>query len=92
LLQNLIIEEKTVIGDFDRLSASNTKDAAALAAWGEAEGDDLSDVLSQTRSMLDCLSEAYGCYAGRCTGIRQRLKTSTPSFLFLFESVCLVAQ
>lgn len=54
-LQTLINEEKSVLTAHDKLSTDTGKAATALAAWGNSEGQDLSDVLTKAGDMLGLL-------------------------------------
>ena len=54
-LQTLINEEKTVLIAHDKLSTDTQRAASALSAWGNSEGQDLSDVLTKAGDMLGLL-------------------------------------
>jgi len=54
-LQTLINEEKGVLTAHDRLANETSKASTALAAWGNSEGQDLSDVLTKAGEMLGLL-------------------------------------
>lgn len=55
LLQTLINEEKSILTMHERLANDTSKGANALAAWGNSEGQDLSDVLTKAGEMLGLL-------------------------------------
>ena len=54
-LQTLIAHEKSVLTSHDKLSQDTGKAATALTAWGNSEGQDLSDVLTKAGDMLGLL-------------------------------------
>lgn len=55
LLQTLINDEKSVLTSHDRLAKDTSAASTSLAAWGNSEGQDLSDVLTKAGEMLGLL-------------------------------------
>ncbi|KAJ2912815.1 hypothetical protein MD484_g7595, partial [Candolleomyces efflorescens] len=74
-LQDLITAEKTVIIALQKLGSDYSKAAEALRAWGQAEGDDLGDILNASTALLAQFSSALSQYAAHGHTIRDTLKS-----------------
>ncbi|CDO70616.1 hypothetical protein BN946_scf184748.g13 [Trametes cinnabarina] len=73
-LQDLITAEKGIMNSLQRLSADFTKAAEALKIWGLGEGDDLSDTLSASTTLLLHFSSALAVYASHEVTVREHMK------------------
>lgn len=73
-LQDLIAAEKTVLASLQRLSLDFAKAADAMRTWAISEEDDLSDILSSSRTLLTHFSGALSRYSSIQNVIRDNMK------------------
>lgn len=73
-LQDLIAAEKTVLASLQRLSSDFSKAADAMRTWAISEGDDLSDILSSSRTLLAHFSGALNRYSSIQNVVRDNMK------------------
>lgn len=73
-LQDLIAAEKTVLASLQRLSLDFAKAADAMRTWAISEEDDLSDILSSSRTLLAHFSGALSRYSSIQNVIRDNMK------------------
>ncbi|KAG6334280.1 hypothetical protein ID866_4808 [Astraeus odoratus] len=73
-LQDLITAEKSVLLSLQKLSTDLAKASEALRAWGEGEGDDLSDVLMASATVLSHFSGALTTWASLHNTVRDSMK------------------
>ncbi|KAG0704015.1 hypothetical protein DFH29DRAFT_849617 [Suillus ampliporus] len=73
-LQDLIAAEKTVLTSLQRLSSDFSKAADAMRTWAISEGDDLSDILSSSRTLLAHFSGALNHYSSIQNVVRDNMK------------------
>lgn len=73
-LQDLIAAEKTVLASLQRLSSDFSKAADAMRTWAISEGDDLSDILNSSRTLLAHFSGALSRYSSIQNIVRDNMK------------------
>ncbi|KAG1732898.1 uncharacterized protein EDB91DRAFT_1150932 [Suillus paluster] len=73
-LQDLIAAEKTVLTSLQRLSSDFSKAADAMRTWAVSEGDDLSDILSSSRTLLAHFAGALTHYSSIQNVVRDNMK------------------
>ncbi|KAG6334281.1 hypothetical protein ID866_4809 [Astraeus odoratus] len=73
-LQDLITAEKSVLVSLQRLSNDLSKASEALRAWGQVEGDDLSDILTASTTILSHFSGALTTWASLHHTVRDNMK------------------
>lgn len=73
-LQDLIAAEKMVLASLQRLSSDFSKAADAMRTWANSEGDDLSDILNSSRTLLAHFSGALSRYSSIQNIVRDNMK------------------
>ncbi|KAG2136939.1 uncharacterized protein EDB93DRAFT_1253799 [Suillus bovinus] len=73
-LQDLITAEKSVLASLQRLSSDFLKAADSMRTWAISEGDDLSDILNSSRTLLAHFSGALNCYSSIQNIVRDNMK------------------
>ncbi|KAJ8585153.1 hypothetical protein M405DRAFT_883957 [Rhizopogon salebrosus TDB-379] len=73
-LQDLIAAEKLVLASLQKLSSDFAKAADAMRTWALSEGDDISDILGSSRTLLAHFSGALNHYSSIQNVVRDNLK------------------
>ncbi|KAI0372011.1 hypothetical protein BV20DRAFT_941050 [Pilatotrama ljubarskyi] len=73
-LQDLITAEKAILNSLQRLSADFARASEALRAWGLGEGEELTDTLSASTTLLLHFSSALAAFANHEVAIREHMK------------------
>jgi hypothetical protein len=73
-LQDLIAAEKMVLASLQKLSSDFSKAADAMRTWAISEGDDLSDILSSSKTLLAHFSGALNRYSSIQNIVRDNMK------------------
>ncbi|KAI5481694.1 hypothetical protein MNV49_002920 [Pseudohyphozyma bogoriensis] len=74
-LADLISAEKRAVEAVQRMSTERTKASFALREWGNAEGNDLGDVLTKMAMLFDYLSGAENTFAEHDNTFRMHFKS-----------------
>ncbi|WVQ77648.1 hypothetical protein IAR50_007336 [Cryptococcus sp. DSM 104548] len=74
LLQDIISSEKGVLAGTEKLSSETAKASSALPPYGQQEGPDLQDILTQSSTLLNHLTTALTTFSGHTAHMRASLK------------------
>ncbi|ODN73025.1 hypothetical protein L202_08420 [Cryptococcus amylolentus CBS 6039] len=74
LLQDIISSEKGVLAGTEKLSSETAKASSALPPYGQQEGPDLQDILTQSSTLLNHLTTALTTFSGHTAKMRASLK------------------
>ncbi|KAI9573083.1 Eisosome component PIL1/LSP1 [Boletus coccyginus] len=74
-LQDLITAEKTVLTSLQKLRVDLVKAGDALRIWGQGEGDDLSDILAASSTILTHFATALSTYSSLHHAVRDSMKS-----------------
>ncbi|KAH9852575.1 hypothetical protein C2E23DRAFT_730613 [Lenzites betulinus] len=74
-LQDLITAEKSILNSLQKLSTDFLRASEALKAWGQGEGEDLTDTLGASTTLLLQFSSALSTFANRELTVRDQMKS-----------------